>query len=139
MSLTVLTRKSGLSRPTVIACIKSLLDRDEIIKTEDAYSLKPEALRIVTQARERRIERVEKRKIEMETRKRFNSIRRGIVKWLAARDGYKCSEPECRCKTDLEVDHIIPITKGGTNDLSNFQLLCHSHNSSKGNRIRNNL
>ena len=34
----------------------------------------------------------------------------------------------------LEVDHITPWSKGGRTILSNAQLLCKSHNTSKGNR-----
>ena len=35
---------------------------------------------------------------------------------------------------DLTVDHIVPVSKGGTNDTANLQLLCHNCNSVKGNR-----
>ena len=35
---------------------------------------------------------------------------------------------------DLTVDHIAPVSKGGTNDTANLQLLCHNCNSVKGNR-----
>lgn len=34
----------------------------------------------------------------------------------------------------LSVDHIVPTSKGGTDDPSNLQLLCHSCNAIKGNR-----
>ena len=50
--------------------------------------------------------------------------------------GYTCpcckkSEPQIK----LTVDHIVPLTKSGTNSIENIQPLCKSCNSSKGVRI----
>lgn len=41
----------------------------------------------------------------------------------------------CGSTENLRRDHVIPVTKGGTNDISNIQLLCDPCNTSKGNRI----
>ena len=47
-------------------------------------------------------------------------------------DGARCTESSYN---KLEVDHILPWSKGGRTKLDNAQLLCKSHNTSKGNRI----
>lgn len=50
------------------------------------------------------------------------------------RDGYRCRK--CGRKTnDLEVDHIIPIAKGGKSTFDNLQTLCHRCNVRKGDKI----
>lgn len=46
-----------------------------------------------------------------------------------------CNQCKSRGKTALEtqltIDHIIPLAKGGTNDISNLQTLCKPCNSQK--------
>jgi len=48
------------------------------------------------------------------------------------------SNPICaKCESEyrLTVDHIIPLSKGGNNELSNLQVLCAECNASKGNKV----
>ena len=49
------------------------------------------------------------------------------------RDGGKCVI--CGSQENLEFDHIIPISKGGSNTARKIQLLCERCNRSKGNKI----
>lgn len=66
-------------------------------------------------------------------RKEFAVLRRKHIAQLLENAGYKCQE--CENRENLTVDHIVPITRGGTNDVSNFQILCRSCNASKGNNL----
>ena len=50
------------------------------------------------------------------------------------RDGYRCRI--CHRKTnDLEIDHIIPIAKGGKTEYNNLQTLCKKCNKEKSDKI----
>jgi 5-methylcytosine-specific restriction endonuclease McrA len=49
------------------------------------------------------------------------------------RDGGQCTftgpdETRCESRKGLEVDHVIPVAAGGTNDIGNLRLLCPAHN-----------
>lgn len=45
----------------------------------------------------------------------------------------KATGHKCSAKRYLEIDHIIPVSKGGTNALANLQLMCSAHNKLKSN------
>lgn len=47
------------------------------------------------------------------------------------RDGAQCGYCQDR-NGPLEVDHVIPVSKGGKEDLSNLVVACRSCNASKG-------
>lgn len=47
--------------------------------------------------------------------------------------GGKCAY--CKQEKKLTKDHIIPLSKGGTNTIDNLQPLCRNCNARKGNRI----
>jgi hypothetical protein len=61
------------------------------------------------------------------TRKPLSAKVRRIV---FERDGYRCRR--CGGWLDLHVDHIVPVARGGTDDLENLQTLCRDCNIKKG-------
>ncbi|EUL92836.1 HNH endonuclease [Enterobacter hormaechei] len=60
-----------------------------------------------------------------------NTIRDAIKK----RDGEKCNY--CGSTHDLEIDHILPVSKGGNSNAENLQVLCKQCNILKFNHIVN--
>jgi len=49
------------------------------------------------------------------------------------RDGGRCVK--CGANTNLQYDHDIPFSKGGSNTVENIQLLCQACNLEKGSKI----
>ncbi|MFN2427121.1 MAG: HNH endonuclease [Candidatus Binatia bacterium] len=45
-----------------------------------------------------------------------------------------CAEPGCGDIEALTVDHVVALSRGGTDDLSNLRFLCRVHNSRKRDR-----
>ena len=59
-------------------------------------------------------------------------IPRQLRHQVFSRDNYKCVEcGATKEETTLEIDHIIPVSKGGTNDITNLQTLCKECNRAK--------
>lgn len=70
------------------------------------------------------IERVERAKVSKELRQE-----------IFERDGYTCVNCGSTEKESLEIDHIMPISKGGKTEPGNLQTLCRNCNIRKGNDI----
>lgn len=63
-----------------------------------------------------------------------NAIPGDVKAQVLARDNGQCQG--CGTDQEITIDHIVPVTRSGTNELDNLQLLCKSCNSRKGNRLR---
>jgi hypothetical protein len=76
------------------------------------------------------------KKLHTKTRRtEFNASRSQIVLALIENGvPYVCSQSGCGQTTELTIDHIVPLSRGGTDELSNLRFLCPSHNSSKGDK-----
>lgn len=64
-----------------------------------------------------------------------------LREWVKARDQYTCQNPSCGLSIMqepnllLEVDHIIPISRGGLSEPDNLQTLCWRCNRAKGSKM----
>lgn len=78
---------------------------------------------------------VAKQKAIKERRREFNSIRnRRLLEMLANGIEYVCSHPGCYEEENLHIDHIMPLSKGGGDEIENLQFMCRSHNSQKSDK-----
>jgi len=59
-----------------------------------------------------------------------NTLSRETQKQVFDRDGGKCQY--CGSQQNIQYDHIIPFSKGGSDEVSNLQILCRDCNLSKG-------
>lgn len=66
--------------------------------------------------------------------KKLTVARAVIPEWLRnqvfERDGYKCVK--CGATGNLQLDHIIPFSKGGKTEFNNLETLCKTCNLKKG-------
>ena len=63
----------------------------------------------------------------------FQRDRDQLLLALIERDGFGCRR--CGTVENVSIDHILPLSRGGTDDLDNLQFLCRSCNSKKGTRV----
>ncbi|MBW4564347.1 MAG: HNH endonuclease [Mojavia pulchra JT2-VF2] len=59
-----------------------------------------------------------------------------VKTYVFQRDKYQCQScGKTTLETDLTIDHIIPLARGGQNDISNLQTLCYTCNQQKKDHI----
>ena len=82
---------------------------------------------------QRKVKRQERSEIIAARRMRFDNNRDQLMlAMLHSGMAYICAHPQCGEMRKLHVDHRIPLSKGGTDDLHNLQFLCLKHNLEKG-------
>ena len=95
---------------------------------------------VVERAVDLLLEKLEKQRLGKTTRPRRSresgepaSVPRATRRAVFERDGERCTFTDsggCRCPatTWLELDHVTPRARGGTNDLENLRVRCRAHN-----------
>lgn len=112
------------------------------VLVKDADALTPEQVQLevkhAVMRHDKRIDRLRREIEAFENLDRVDSARRERIPddvrlFVWQRDSGKCVK--CGGVEKLEFDHVIPVTKGGSNTERNIQLLCESCNRSKGANI----
>lgn len=135
-SYTELAEVTSLSRPTVIKAVNLLLDLQLLRRQFDHLGISHYSLLPIPSERLKPTARQIAQGETAKRRKQFESAKgRLIKKLLDAGTPYQCAHKGCRIVKELTVDHVTPLSKGGSNDPSNLQFMCKSHNSSKGAKI----
>lgn len=71
-------------------------------------------------------------------RAEWNRMRPEVAPKILARDDWTCQERGCGVrltKDNWSIDHVIPVSRGGSNNTKNLRACCISCNSRKGARI----
>lgn len=119
------------------------IDADNLLLKLNKFKEEPEienAIELIhiAQALEREREAKKARKphvikIRREVARNYNSL----FMQLGRGSGFHCQH--CNASTNLQIDHIKPVSKQGGNDLSNLQLLCAPCNLLKSDKEEANV
>jgi hypothetical protein len=115
-------------------------ETDEFCKSEAERQAKERAEKWEQEEAERRkadersLQRVKWEAIaNKETEKRSRRVSTEVKRAVFERDEGKCVK--CGSSENIEYDHDIPFSKGGSNGVRNIQLLCKECNRQKSNKI----
>ena len=74
-------------------------------------------------------------KLRLQRKKRRANLKPSLRFKILHRDQYRCQTCGATAEdgAKLHVDHILPVSKGGTNDESNLRTLCSECNIGRGN------
>lgn len=113
-------------------------NRELIVAKDRQYYLKNSS-RIIENVRLWRKNNPIKKKIQSETRRARERLAEGTfeesdVLYLYEKQNGLCIYCGENLSTSLTIDHIIPLSRNGSNWPSNIQLLCFSCNASKGDK-----
>ena len=111
MGTETITTRLGVSKSTVHRWLRSI-KRDFMQRLADqGLDLTAEVAEVLFSTHRRTIPTV---------------IRAAVMQW----SGGRCLV--CGTTENVQIDHIIPVSKGGSNDITNLTVLCGTHNIRKG-------
>jgi 5-methylcytosine-specific restriction endonuclease McrA len=111
--------------------------KDTRFDVSDCHDFPDEELKLLIRdaldKERKKIERLQSRYAGRERGFRRVGIAEDVRIYVWQRDGGACTG--CGSNKDLEYDHIVPVSRGGSSTARNVQLLCERCNRTKGNNI----
>lgn len=96
-----------------------------------------EYLQVLEEERIRQATIEAKRGFTRQRRSQFGAKRAQLIlAMIEAGISHVCAHPDCRIAEKLTIDHIVPLSRGGSDEVRNLQFLCVSHNSAKGDQVQ---
>lgn len=107
--------------------------KNKAYKVQHADRLRPIALERVNQWRKENPEKVRTNSQRRRARKHGASGSHTAAQTTAllAKQNFKCASCGTSILTKRHLDHVVPLSRGGSNDIANLQWLCPSCNCSK--------
>jgi hypothetical protein len=124
---------STLNRLRARLSIRGLLETKDVL----FHALKSELTRLDRNPKELSLVTQLAKNNDLSQRGRI-IIPRSLRALVYTKSGGECSyvdpfsKRKCKGRHFLEIDHIVPLYRGGTNNLNNLQLMCSGHNQLKG-------
>lgn len=118
----------------VLICINYSSKKGKVRKSKSHIYYQDEFMKIMKKYREiQNTQEINQISSRIERARMSDSIRYDVLR----RDNYKCAicGKGNRDGVKLEVDHIIPVSKGGKTEMSNLQTLCERCNRGKSNKL----
>lgn len=115
---------------SVLQRFNELADASLIYKFADHDESISKAVSLIEEATAKKQEREKGKQTTRQTRRDAKARYDSLFVDVGRRDGFLCAM--CGYTgNDLQLDHITPVAKGGTNNLGNLQLLCPPCNLAK--------
>lgn len=93
-------------------------------------------LAVVQQAKAQEATFHAKKTLTKYRRQQFNAARDALaLRMIDAGIPYVCVREGCGESEELTIDHIVPLSRGGSDELTNLRFMCRSHNAQKGDRL----